>query len=490
MGRLEVAVFSRTESVAGDVPIRAAVSTRILALAVLAAALVLGAFLRFSQLGIGELSADEAASWAGASAPGVSAVIAAEHRLDPGKLPLYDLALHAWIAVFGDGIGAMRSMSAGIGTLAIVLLFLAVREACRSFGGAPGKEIADMAGAFAALAYAVNFMMVTSDRTVRMYPLAISAELLQIFFFVRSQRGGGWLDYGGAAIFTAAMIAANFTASFLWMAEGIWLGCLLFAKGAGAKLEGLAILRPAGALAGGIVLLGPMLPSMLRSSRQAVAMGALDWIKMQPIAWPYGVMLHAAGGRLLFWSFAALSAFAIWCTWRNSRLATFFFSLWAAGPLLCLVAVTYLIRPLEYPRYALISFVGMFALAAWGAALLRASYLNVALALALIVLSLPRTRHIVENPREAAWREAAIFAMQQRGASGGVAVFPGYCDNVVRYYVSRERREAVQGESVCGSPNILIMSGRQIMRPDQIAAMEKCYPRLLKNLSLVEVRTR
>jgi len=125
-----VAVLSRFETAAGEAPIRAAVSVRTLALALLAIALVLGAFLRFSQLTIGELSADEAASWAGASARGMNAVIAAEHRLDPGKLPLYDLALHAWIGAFGDGVTAMRSMSAAIGTLSILLLFLTAREVC------------------------------------------------------------------------------------------------------------------------------------------------------------------------------------------------------------------------------------------------------------------------------------------------------------------------------------------------------------------------
>jgi mannosyltransferase len=485
-----VAVLSRFETAAGEAPIRAAVSVRTLALALLAIALVLGAFLRFSQLTIGELSADEAASWAGASARGMNAVIAAEHRLDPGKLPLYDLALHAWIGAFGDGVTAMRSMSAAIGTLAILLLFLAAREVCRALGGELGRTVADVAGAFAALAYAVNFMMVTSDRTVRMYPLALDAELLQIFFLMRAQRRGGWLSYAGTAIFTALMIAANFTAAFLLMAEGVWLGGLSIARIAGAELEDLAIFRPAGALAGGIALLGPMLPSMMRSSRQAVAMGALDWIKIQPVAWPYSVMLHAAGRRELFWSFVVLAAFAIWRTWRDSRFAALFFAVWTAGPILFLVAVSYLIRPLEFPRYALISFVGMFAFAAFGAALLRSSYLQIGLAVALVAFALPRTLNIVENPREAAWQEAAAFAARQDAASQGIAVFPGYCDNVIRFYVSPQHRRDVQAANDCGKPNILIMSGRQIMRPAQIAAMEKCYPRLVKKLSLVEVRTR
>ena len=114
-----------------------------------------------------------------------------EHQLDPGKLPLYDLLLHGWIRVFGDSVTAMRGMSAVLGTIAIVLVFAAVREVCRSLGGEAGAAIGDLAGGFTALAYAVNFMMVTSDRTVRMYPVAMSAELLQIFFLVRAQRRGG-----------------------------------------------------------------------------------------------------------------------------------------------------------------------------------------------------------------------------------------------------------------------------------------------------------
>ena len=288
-----MAVFDRIAvSSTGQAAIRAAHSPRALALGLLALALVLGVVMRFQVLGLAELSADEGASWAAASAPGVSAVVAMEQQLDPGKLPLYDLLLHGWIRIFGDGVGAMRGMSAVLGTIAIVLVFAAVREICRSLGGQPGAAIGDLAGGFAAIIYAVNFMMVTSDRTVRMYPLAMSAELLQIFFLVRAQRRGGWLNYAGAAIFTAAMIAANFTACFLLLAEGLWLGCLLVAKACGARMEGLAIFRPGAALAAGVALLAPLLPAALASSQRAVAMGALDWIKMRPITWPYQVLVQ------------------------------------------------------------------------------------------------------------------------------------------------------------------------------------------------------
>ncbi|HVB82890.1 MAG TPA: glycosyltransferase family 39 protein [Candidatus Binataceae bacterium] len=486
-----VAVFDRiAASSAGRAATRIARSPRALALGLLALALVFGAVLRFHRLGPPDLSADEGASWAAASTPSVSEVVAMEHQLDPGKLPLYDLMLHGWIRVFGDGVSAMRGMSAALGMIAIVLVFVTVREICRSLGGQPGAAIGELAGGFAALIYAVNVAMVTSDRTVRMYPLAMDAELLQIFFLVRAQRRGGWLNYSGAGIFTAAMVAANFTACFLLLAEGLWFGCLLAAKSLGARAGGLAIFRPGAALTAGVALLAPLLPAAVASSQRAVAMGALDWIKMRPITWPYHVLFDAAGGHKLFWCFAALAGFGVWRQWRTAGLAAGFFAAWTAGPILGLMAVTYLVRPLEVPRYMLIAFVGMFALAAFGAASLRAGAMPLVLAAALLGLSLRPARHAIRHPREAAWREATEIAARQTAPDEPIAVFPEYCKNVVRYYLSPARRAAVRGENACGPPRVLILSGRGVMRAGQIAAMEKCYPRVVARLFLVEVRVR
>ena len=261
-----MAVFDRiAASGAGQMAMRSTRSPRALALGLLVLALVLGAILRFQGLGVRISPPTKAPRGRPLPTAGVSEVVAMEHQLDPGKLPLYDLLLHGWIRLFGDSVAAMRAMSALLGTIAIVLVFAAVREVCRSLGGQSGAAIGDLAGGFAALIYAVNFMMVTSDRTVRMYPVAMSAELVQIFFLVRAQRRGGWLNYAGAAIFTAAMIAANFTACFLLAGRGpvAWMpvgGERRWERGA----EGLAIFRPGAALAAGVALLAPLLPGGAR----------------------------------------------------------------------------------------------------------------------------------------------------------------------------------------------------------------------------------
>ncbi len=101
---------------------------RRLTLILLAVAVLLGGLLRFYHLGASELSPDEAASWAAAAAPSVSDVIRQQARFNPGKLAVYELMLHGWIAMFGDGLTAIRALSALLGIGAIVLVFWVARE--------------------------------------------------------------------------------------------------------------------------------------------------------------------------------------------------------------------------------------------------------------------------------------------------------------------------------------------------------------------------
>lgn len=201
------------------------------ACALLVVALVIGAGARFYRLGHAQMDVDEGASWAGASVPTLGEVVARERQIDPGKLALYDLMLHGWIGIYGDGLSAMRAMSAALGTIAIVLVFAAVREACRGPDGAGGVTFGELAGTLAALAVATNLTLVVSDRTARMYSLTLAAELAQVIFFLRARREGGLRNYAGVACFSALAVAANFSALCLLAAEAAWL-CGCWAHGA------------------------------------------------------------------------------------------------------------------------------------------------------------------------------------------------------------------------------------------------------------------
>jgi hypothetical protein len=466
-------------------------STRLFAFLLLLIALVVGGHLRFHRLARFDMSGDEGASWAAASAPSAQQVALIERRLDPGKLALYDVMLHEWIGFFSDSLFAMRAMSAALGTIAIVLVFVVVREVCRSLAGDSTAAIAEMAGAFAALLYATNLQMVLSDRVVRMYPVVMCAELLQITFFVRAQRRGGMLNYVGIALFTAAMVATNFTSMFLLAAEALWLGWLLLATLWDAQSPRLAVFRPGCALGAGIAILLFWLPGAVASSRGAVKWGAIDWIRLQPISWPYTTLRTSTGNDTLFWIFVALAAFGVWRQWRSAKPVVEFSALWMAGPILAVMAVTYLIHPLEFPRYVLVSFVGMFALAALGAASVRSTALRVVLAALLVYLSVGPVHDWVRQSHDSAWRDATLLAAQRTTRGEQVMVFPPWCINVVRFYMPRARRDAaVAMKNECSRAPVLILSGRGVAPDERVAAAEACYPRVIAKLKMVEVRAR
>src|SRR5580658_6210502 len=92
----------------------------------LAFAIALGAWFRFANLGGSELDGDEAVSWRAASASTLAEVA----RLH-GKLPIYSVALHLWLKVFGQSEAALRGLSATLGILVIALVWFAVYEAVR-----------------------------------------------------------------------------------------------------------------------------------------------------------------------------------------------------------------------------------------------------------------------------------------------------------------------------------------------------------------------
>lgn len=320
--------------------------------------------------------------------------------------------------------------------------------------------------------------------------MLIVAELLQIIFFARAMRWRSLLNYVGVAIFTSVMIADNYSSTFLLFAEALFLGCLLLTRWAGSKRTAdLAIVRSGVAVTMGVAFLAPVIPFMIGSSKQAVREGFVNWIKLQPLSWPFTVLRDASMTRSLFYLFIALCMVGLWRNWGSARISLAFLVAWMAGPILAVFGLTYLIRPMEFPRYVLIAFIGMFALAGVGAASLRSTALRILVAALIICFSAPLVRNWLRHSHGVAWREATLLA--DRSSSGNlIAVFlPGYV-KVVRYYLAPKRRAAAVGlRNKCGAARVLILSGQGIWPPEKIAMAEGCYPRVLARLNMVEVRT-
>jgi hypothetical protein len=490
--RVTAAALPSSRQTVWNIALSAWRSPRLFAFTLLALAVILGAFYRFHRLARWDMSGDEAIAWVAVIKPNLHQVVKTFWQTEVGgKLPLFDIVLHGWVRLFGDSLFAMRAMAAALGTIAIMLLFVAVREICRSLGDEATAEVGEVAGAFAALIYALNLTIVASDRTAREFPLLIVAELAQIIFFVRAQGQAKWTNYLGIAISTAMMVATNYSATFLLAAEALWLGGLLLARwGGSARAREVAIFPPGIAVMAGIVVLAPLLPGIFASSRQAVQAGAVTWIKLQPATWPYTVFRDMVATPHLFELLEALVIFGIFWQWRSEPLACGFLATWMWGPVLAVYGVTYFVEPMEFPRYVLIAFVGMFALAGFGAAYTRSTVVRILIAALVIHLSTPVLHNWVKVLREGAWRDATAIA-DQTAVGGQIAVCPPVNLNVVRFYMPAERRgEVVPLEDKCGSAPVVILSGWGLGFEKGIALAQACYPRVIAHLHLVEVRAR
>jgi hypothetical protein len=182
--------------------------------------------------------------------------------------------------------------------------------------------------------------------------------------------------------------------------------------------------------------------------------------------------------------------FGVWRQWRSGRLASGFLAAWMLGPLLAVYLVTYLIQPMEFPRYVLIAFVGMFAFAGFGAGSVRSTAVRIAIAVMVIHYSAPLIRNWQRGLRDGAWREATALA-DQSAAGGPIAVWPSINLNVVRFYLPPARRaDAIGVDGKCGAAPVAILSGRGVVSDKEIAMAEACYPRVLARLQRVEVRGR
>ncbi|MGH8011225.1 MAG: glycosyltransferase family 39 protein, partial [Candidatus Binataceae bacterium] len=349
---------------------------------ILIVAVAIGAYLRFANLNAGEMSADEGASWAAASASSAGEVLRLHQRLNPADIGLPDLVLHGWIDACGDSLAAMRSLSALLGTFAIVLVFVVTREvqaAARDdavaelHGDRGGSEAVtargqsaserDLIAATAALIFAVNLVTIKYSRQMRMYPLMLLAVLAQFACFIRAARRGGWRSYAGVTIFTAISLASHPSAIFAFTSEGLWVYYCLWRARLKVHQALPRAIKLAGAVVLGVVLLAPAMPALIGATSHAAAHGALNWITRPPW-WEPVALFNKGTGSFGFPILALLAIAGAIGAWRGTAVR--FCLLWMWAPPVVVLLFSYLVRPAFVERYLLSSFVPFFILAAFG----------------------------------------------------------------------------------------------------------------------------
>jgi mannosyltransferase len=456
----------------------------------LALALVLGAALRFADLGAYEMSADEGASWAAAVQPSFAEVLKAQRHLNPAELGLHDVALHYWMSAFGASVAAMRALSALAGTVAILLTFVATRELLALDDvSTSGDDHRDTTAALAALILAVSLLSIKYARELRMYPLMLALVIAQAICFLRAARKGSALAYAGVALFTALAIAAHPMAILVFAGEGVWLIYALsqlrmrFSMPSARRLLYLVL-----ALAAGVILAGLAAAPMLAPGPRSPHGSVLNWVQRPALSAPFALFNKGAGSV----AFPVLAALALWgaiCGWRRMRLATLFLLLWMWLPPLALMVLSYAIRPVFVERYLITSFVPFFILAAIGIAELPSNSLRAAATTVVVILSLGHVYGWSRKPHDTQWREGLRIALAAHDGKP-ISVAPGYAVNVARYYLpeSQPAIELVQADPVGAAGDVLLLSDQS--KGEVAARLAAEYPNLLTRVRGLQIRGR
>ncbi len=448
--------------------------------AILLTAVAVGTLLRFVRLGARELSIDESLSWAESAANSVSDVFRTQHQLDSGKFPIYEIAQHGWMRVFGESEAAMRALPALIGSISIVLVFILGVEVmlaaspARSTDSDQGKIY--MVAALCALLFAVGLPSVEIARQARMYSMMQAWILVQAIFLLRTRRLGGLENYAGLTISSAIAVAINFTAVLVIGAELLWMIYLRLALAQGNQAARTASPWLMGAaIVAAVLLLMPFLAG-LRYGVEGVKRGDYEWIK-PPGAWE---PLATFEGGLGSWPFPLFALFAIVGgirLWRSHRDVAVLLILWIGLPPIALFAGSYLVVPMLVTRYMISSFVPLFILTAIGIEYLPARNYRIAAIAAILILSILRVSSDLRLG-DHRWRDACATALANAGPQRRIGAYHEYY--IVSYYIPAAERDTVQvvrfpfHGTETDAPRVVIVS--PTVAPARAAEIRREYP--------------
>lgn len=262
--------------------------------------------------------------------------------------PFYYTTLKGWIALFGNGEAAMRSLS----VLASVLTVFALAAGARLARlGARAERVALLAALFLAL----NAASIQYAQQARPYALQALAGSLAVFFagmlvlsFARpsgAARARPWLWVAGLAGGAGLTMWLHDTGVFA--ALGLWTGMTvaLLAATPGPRRPQILAVGLAGV--GALLVWSPFVPMLVK---QNAAMAHLSyWIRFTPrnvtSAWTV-----ISGGRVLHYPAALLVLLGFAWLWKHARAHFWLLACVLVVPILALAGYSYVVKPVFLSR--------------------------------------------------------------------------------------------------------------------------------------------
>ncbi|WP_296948550.1 glycosyltransferase family 39 protein [uncultured Massilia sp.] len=356
--------------------------------------------------------------------------------------PFYYTLLKGWIALFGNGEAAMRSLSVLGGVLTVFLLPACARLA--RLGGR-AERVALLAALFLATnAYAINF-----SQQARPYALQALSGGLAVFFaamLVRElahrqpqERLRTWIV--GLALSAGVTLWLHNTGIFA--AFGIWTGmtaALLLAVPGPRGRQALAV---AAAGVGALLVWSPFIPILVQ---QNAAMAHLSyWIRFKPAntiaAWSV-----ISGAPVMHYPVALLVLLGFAWLWKRARAHFWLLGCVLALPILALAGYSLLVKPVFLSRvFEWLAPLGM-VLAALGVFSLRPRWRLPAIAV-ILVLSAWSVANFYRSQTEN-WREMLAGLAHDSRPGDLVLAFPNEVQMPVTYYMKH-----------AGAPSVTYLPG-------------------------------
>lgn len=453
---------------------------------ILAVSVVAGGWLRFRGLGASDITADEAPSWLAASFPTVREVLHQGVELNPGNLAVHDVTLHFWMLAFGDDVTSIRALSAFLGTLAIVLVFVAARELFADDNDRASPRFASDSTSIASLSaaiFALNVVAVRHSREGRMYELMLDATVIQLWFFLRAVRRGGFTNYAGTALFSILATGTSSVAALVFLAEGVGLfyelrpGAIRWRYSWNVTVSLLiagtiiAVLTPWQLRIEKASYFGWITPGLLENYVHGLSGPALE----SPIV--LVTLVLAGWGVIRGWHKYTEGVALALALMLVPPIATAI----QLGSTMLLVATIYSWTPLFAHRWILTCIVPLCILVAVGIWELGSSTLRMAALVLVVVLAAVRIHSYDPNSGDqewgVQWRAATDAVLPELKAGRPVNVVPGYGMYAVRYYSRNDQVDPALLTIDNRRAQVLILADTaNSLLPQDVAMLRLRYP--------------
>ncbi len=408
--------------------------------------IALAAFLRAFTIGSESLWLDEAVS-VKISSHSLTSIISLATQGCETNPPLYYMLLHLWTRLFGQSEVAIRSLSACLGTISVLLIYKV------------GKSLFDRrAGILAAFLLATSAYAIEYSQEARQYSLLLLLTLLSFLLFAMLLKANQrkTITFIAYALINIMLCYTHMFGLLMIGAQVLYF--ILFQK----KYPGARLLFWA-AQAVTVVAFLPW-AFFIATKIFPEASHALTWIPEPSLTVVANVIgaLSGAGylsrplGIILVFILLLLCLAGIFGSYKqlqSNRLRSLLNSLqeprtallliWFLFPLIMTIILSITVMPLLVSRYLIGTTAAIYLLTALGISnispllskyRLRSNLTAIMLTGLIIIISIPGLHTYYAQPQKDPWRDVAVF-IRQEAKPGDVMIFaPDYNETPFEYY--------------------------------------------------------